>query len=187
MRLKPEWTASVLGPSAGDHWEAIDDFAEMRPDVGGRLLADLVRTRSAREALHRLAGWAVARIERTRGDGSAMLTTRAVLDRLRMSNGMLRLADLSREQGRTPQHLTRTVRDQLATTPKQVARLLRFNAVIAKADRERRPRWAELATAGGYFDQAHLVNECRVLSDQTPKLLHEERRSQFDFSNTGAS
>lgn len=54
--------------------------------------------------------------------------------------------------------------------PKTLDRILRFQNLLARA-RDSREGLADLATAGGYADQAHLTRECRRLTGFTPSDL----------------
>ena len=55
-------------------------------------------------------------------------------------------------------------------TPKRFSRIVRFQRVLALA-RANKPDWAALAIAAGYFDQSHLINECRELTGMSPVEL----------------
>ncbi len=52
--------------------------------------------------------------------------------------------------------------------PKRFARIARFRWLLAELERPDRPRWADLAAAAGYTDQAHLIREFAELSGETP-------------------
>jgi AraC-like DNA-binding protein len=70
--------------------------------------------------------------------------------------------------GWLPNRLTRTFRDRVGLTPKRFARVRRFQRVVAAAATTEAPDWAELAVRAGYYDQAHLINDFRVLAGITP-------------------
>ena len=52
--------------------------------------------------------------------------------------------------------------------PKQLARLTRFQAAIARLARSPEVRWADLAADLGFYDQAHLIREFRSFAGLTP-------------------
>jgi AraC-like DNA-binding protein len=43
--------------------------------------------------------------------------------------------------------------------------------------RDQHPSWSRLAIEAGYYDQAHLIREVRVLSGATPAELAAETRA----------
>jgi transcriptional regulator GlxA family with amidase domain len=79
--------------------------------------------------------------------------------------------------------LRRAVRTETAISLKAYARITRLNHAMALADRAARPGWARLAAEAGFFDQSHLVRECRALAGLSPGQAHQERRAQAETSN----
>jgi transcriptional regulator GlxA family with amidase domain len=95
---------------------------------------------------------------------------------LRASDGRARIAHLVREANISHRHLVRRFHDEIGMTPKAVARLLRFEHSI-RLLRQGRPL-AQVASEGGYCDQAHLHREFRTLAGRTPGTM------MADLSNT---
>jgi AraC-like DNA-binding protein len=62
-------------------------------------------------------------------------------------------------------------RDAVGLPPKLVARIVRFERLAALVSEDPLTDWANAALACGYFDQAHLAREVRVLADITPTEL----------------
>jgi AraC-like DNA-binding protein len=107
------------------------------------------------------------------------------------SRGAVPIGELARETGWTSRHLGARFRDEFGLTPKAAARVVRF-------DRARRllqgrvaaggaPALADLAAAGGYYDQAHLAREFRELAGCAPSrwLAEEFRNVQAGAPGTG--
>jgi len=92
----------------------------------------------------------------------------AAVDRLRGSGGTARIADLAEELNVSARQLERDFTRGVGLSPKQLARIFRCQAVLRAVQRGDR-RWADVAQACGYFDQAHLVNEFRLLTGATPE------------------
>lgn len=61
----------------------------------------------------------------------------------------------------------------LGIRPKVYARIVRLNAVLATLDDAERPRAVDLALESGYFDQAHLLRDFRLLAGRTPRSRRE--------------
>ncbi|WP_119305189.1 helix-turn-helix transcriptional regulator [Dongia deserti] len=85
--------------------------------------------------------------------------------------GQLRIGDLAAKLGVTRRHLERQCRRDLGTSPKMLTRITRFRRAAALLSRGRVRSGADLAAAGGYVDQAHLIREFREFAGTTPKMF----------------
>jgi AraC-like DNA-binding protein len=88
------------------------------------------------------------------------------------SGGQLSIDDLAEETGYTRQHLARRFRDEFGVGPKLAARIVRFDR--ARHMLTSAPPFislAQVASACGYFDQAHLYRDFLDLAGCTPKEL----------------
>jgi hypothetical protein len=54
-------------------------------------------------------------------------------------------------------------------SPKSFARIVRLQSTIALAGSLRNPDWSALALEAGFYDQAHLTNEFRAFTGNTPE------------------
>jgi len=79
-----------------------------------------------------------------------------------------RVEPAQRASGCTPARFIRRFETAVGLTPKRYARVLRFNALLPMLVRRGPRDWAEVALAGGYFDQSHLIHEFRRLGGMTP-------------------
>jgi transcriptional regulator GlxA family with amidase domain len=92
------------------------------------------------------------------------------------------VAELAGETGWSPRHLDNRFRSEIGLTPKAAARVIRFDRARRMLMRRVRdggpPALADLAAAGGYYDQAHLAREFRGLAGCPPsRWLAEEFRN----------
>ena len=85
--------------------------------------------------------------------------------------GRVSIGALAAELGWSRKRLVARFRDDVGLTPKTAARVLRFQALLARLRSRPTPGWAELALACGYFDQSHLVRDVRRFSGRTPTEL----------------
>ena len=99
--------------------------------------------------------------------------------RIEASGGALEVGALARELGHSPKHVIALFRDQVGVPPKMLARLVRFERVMRGAREPVPVRWAELALAHGYCDQAHLARDVRCFTGLTPT---EARRSVTELA-----
>jgi len=101
--------------------------------------------------------------------------------RLRMSHGTVPVPELAAETGWSTRHLNSRFRAETGLSPKQAARVFRFDRArrrIARAAADATGRkLADLAVECGYYDQAHLALEFRQLAGCPPsQWLAEEFR-----------
>jgi AraC-like DNA-binding protein len=89
--------------------------------------------------------------------------------RLRHADGHLRIATLADEVGWSRRHLGERFRAEVGLTPKQAARVLRFEQASRAIRGGGRIDLAELALDCGYYDQAHLSNEWRAMAGCSPR------------------
>jgi AraC-like DNA-binding protein len=78
---------------------------------------------------------------------------------------------LSAHVGLSARRFTRLFTLQVGVTPKLYARLQRFQRVLQTMKGPTANDWTALAHDCGYFDQSHLIRECRQLSGFTPTEL----------------
>ena len=83
------------------------------------------------------------------------------------SGGRVRVADLADEIGCSRRYFGEKFRSETGLTPKQAARIVRFERAGTRM-RRGRIGLATLAAECGYYDQAHLSNEWRSLAGCSP-------------------
>jgi AraC-like DNA-binding protein len=71
----------------------------------------------------------------------------------------VRIADLAGEVGWSRRHLAERFTAEYGLTPKEAARVVRFERSKRLLQRRDRPPLADVASACGFYDQAHLARE----------------------------
>lgn len=89
------------------------------------------------------------------------------------------IALLSDHVGLSSRRFTRLFTLEVGLTPKLYARIKRFQHVLklmtAPTPDARSIDWCDLALRCGYFDQSHLIRDCKALSGFTPSQLALKR------------
>ncbi len=80
------------------------------------------------------------------------------------------IRDLAAELGTSSRTLRRVFTAAVGLSPKRYALIARFRRAMTQVDRAR-GRWAEVAAAAGYADQAHLIGDFRALAGLSPAAL----------------
>jgi AraC-like DNA-binding protein len=84
------------------------------------------------------------------------------------------IAMLSEHVGLSARRFTRLFTLEVGVTPKVYSRIQRFQRVLQAMDWPAGD-WTDIAQRCGYFDQSHLIRECRSLSGFTPTELAVRR------------
>jgi AraC-like DNA-binding protein len=94
--------------------------------------------------------------------------------RLVRAGGTTRIEQLAAEVGWSRRHFAERFSREIGLAPKQAARVVRFGRAAALLRRLPPGGLAEVAQLCGYFDQAHLSNEWRVLAGCSPSVWIRE-------------
>jgi AraC-like DNA-binding protein len=132
-------------------------------DLASRLMA--VRDFPARAAL------VADQLERLAANAETPDLTEMAARLIGAQGGRVRIGDLATKLSVTRRHLERQCRRDLGIGPKMLARITRFRRATDLLSRGRVQSGADLAAAGGYVDQAHLIREFQEFAGTTPKLF----------------
>lgn len=136
-------------------------------DLWGTRAADaLVRLHEARDAGARLD--ALERLLLERLDPSAVLhpVAACALDQLRAGATVDAAVAAT---GFSHRHVLTLFRHATGLAPKQFARVLRMQSVLARAMLPQGPGWADLALEAGFSDQPHFNREFAAFAGMTPQ------------------
>jgi AraC-like DNA-binding protein len=95
--------------------------------------------------------------------------------------GRAPIGGLVHQTGQSQRHLERQFRREVGLTPKGLARIRRFQSLVARLAGVDAPRWATLAIECGYTDQAHLTREFREFAGTTPAAYWRETHPFSDL------
>jgi AraC-like DNA-binding protein len=104
---------------------------------------------------------------------------KAIAAHIATARGGVRVSALSDRAGISRQHLARRFQAAVGLSPKELARVLRFRALLDALAPGAKPDWAALALDLGYYDQAHLIGEFRAFAGESP--------AAFQISKTAAA
>jgi len=123
---------------------------------------------TAEIALHMLETALLARLDqRRRRSVDARVAT--AVHALTRARGAMTIEALAATASASARHLERLFQEQVGTSPKRFARVLRFQAAAAQVTAESPMSFADIATDSGYFDQAHMIRDFVTMSGTTPR------------------
>jgi AraC-like DNA-binding protein len=169
VRFRPGHAMSALGLPASELTDASVGYSSLSTDSESDLDAlSQLETNEARFD-------AVVSLVRRRllGAPHVPLSVRLAVQRIAVANGNLRVASLADDIGITRQQLARQFATHVGIAPKTFARVMRTQAVLARADAARAayPReidWSAIACDLGYYDQPHFIDDFKALTGMTP-------------------
>lgn len=171
-RLRAAGTRAVLG---ADPDRCTDRVVPLESFWGAGAAAALVRAlRAAADPRVRAGVLAAALLAHVDERHDAHPAIRVAVATILAKRGSLRIADLSREAGWSERHFARRFAAAIGCLPRQFARTVRFQHLLALVGSDPRVDWAGLAWDSGFADQAHLIREFRRFTGATPGTFADE-------------
>jgi methylphosphotriester-DNA--protein-cysteine methyltransferase len=172
VRFRPAAAATLFRISMADATDRELPLSDLVGRAASRAFARLVRCRQTEaRTFSAIEEWLVARIARARAPRSS---AGHVVDLIRRARGQTRIDAIARSVGWSPRRIERAFLREIGVRPKLYARIVRLNAVLARLDATERASAVDLALEAGYFDQAHLLRDFRLLAGRTPRVGRED-------------
>jgi AraC-like DNA-binding protein len=102
-------------------------------------------------------------------------------NRLFASHGRTRVSAMAAAAGLSLRHFERRFVAQVGVPPKLYARIIRFNAALDGKLRSRARAWAHIAQDQDYYDQMHLLRDCRDFTGQSPSRFLAQLEALPEF------
>ena len=156
LRFSPAGARALLGVTSGALGASVVDLDELMGTAATEMVERMVAMPSWNDRFALLDDVFTRRLGRLRPTTAEL--TRA-WQRIVGSGGTVRIGDLAADVGWSRRHLAGRFTSEYGITPKDAARVVRFErsrTMLARADR---PTFAAVAAACGYYDQSHLDRE----------------------------
>jgi AraC-like DNA-binding protein len=97
------------------------------------------------------------------------------------NNGIDRVSAMATGSGLSPRQFERRFLEQVGVPPKLYACIVRFNAALDHKLRSPSRAWSRIAIDHGFYDQMHLVHDCRAFTGESPSrfFAHLEGVPEF--------
>jgi AraC-like DNA-binding protein len=89
-------------------------------------------------------------------------------NRLFANNGIQSVSVMAADSGLSPRQFERRFLAQVGVPPKLYARIIRFNAALDHKLRSPSRPWTRIANDHDFYDQMHLVHDCRAFTGESP-------------------
>ncbi|XVX21535.1 helix-turn-helix domain-containing protein [Actinomycetota bacterium] len=167
LSLTPRGARALLGLPAGALAGEVVDHDELPGGISADTHARLAEAQGWQERFDILDAALLRLAERARQRTDADLDRAWAL--LERSHGRARIEEVARAVGRSPRWLSGRFAAELGVSPKQAARLHRFDH--ARRAAQRGIPLGQVAAEAGYADQSHLTRDWGQLARQTPREL----------------
>lgn len=102
-----------------------------------------------------------------------------VAGRIARRHGGARISELCGEVGISHKHLITLFNRMVGCTPRELARLCRFQHALESIDVTEPVRWTTLAHDSDYFDQSHFSRDFTAFAELNPTAYLQQRRSVY--------
>jgi AraC-like DNA-binding protein len=171
IRFRPEALAGWLRVHGGELADASFSLSELPAPLAPALAEQLAETGDSGERLRLLAKQLAKTTARLVPDRRLSAAVDTILqDRRARPDGVARAVGVSRRQ------LGRLFRERIGFGPNVLGRLARFQRALGALEQQGRIPLAGVAARAGYFDQAHMSRDFRLLAGTTPAGYLREMR-----------
>lgn len=183
IRIKPEWVEPLFDIAAEDITDDVIGLKLASPDLNDRLCRLFDGEMKTFEILNQMniifKRFADQKRDKIRFPEYALMA----LDIMRKFDGTVNQGKLNEYLNVSERQLRRAIKNMIGLSPKEFSRLVRFLTTLKFADMTEKIEWADCAACFGYFDQAHLINEFKIITTYTPTELMKSRQNESVFSN----
>jgi AraC-like DNA-binding protein len=103
------------------------------------------------------------------------------IEQLQRSPQLWTIKQLAAKTGFTQKHIISLFKKYAGLSPKQFARIARFQKVIHELEQKRSIEWTSLALDCGYYDQAHFIKEFHAFSGINPTAYLVQRGNYRNY------
>jgi AraC-like DNA-binding protein len=187
VRLRPGRPGRALGAQGGDIAGRVIELDDVLPARGGPARGWIDELAAAPGGRARADAVARRLAALARAGSPADRIGEAIADAIFRAGGAAGVEELARRFSLGARHVRRVCRAATGLSPKQLSRLVRFQAALRALAAAPARNLASLAADHGYFDQAHLTGEFRALLGVTPATAARAVASGISKTGSAAS
>lgn len=178
VHFKPGGTAPFLGMPASELSHRTEELDSIFGSAACALREALLDARNPPSKFRVLAGFLIQRLNRA---SIPNLAVREALARFMAEPQTTTVEMVLRGSSISHKHFIELFRKEVGLTPKRFCRIRRFQQVLHDLQKRQEIDWADVACAGGFYDQAHLINEFEAFCGISPVRYMNERADDLNF------
>ena len=103
---------------------------------------------------------------------------------IKQHHGNLKIKNLISEFRLTERTLQRNLKSALGLSPKELCKIIRFNAMFNCIANKHKTNWMDMVSWFGYYDQSHLISEFKDATGTTPEIFVKSKNiAMFKIMN----
>lgn len=102
------------------------------------------------------------------------------VEQLKRNHGMKPVTEILDETGYSHRWFSQTFQETVGLPPKKYARLCRFQHILRLIRNRDIASWTDLALAGGYYDQSHLIHDFKSFAGISPTQYFDTESSEIN-------
>jgi AraC-like DNA-binding protein len=164
VRLYPHAIPEILGIPASELCNTVNDVRTLLSPQDSLLAEQVLTASSTREKTYFASSFLSRLVTRRISDPMSQFVKLII-----QCEGQVSIKDLLYRSGYSERHFERKFTALAGFTPKQFARILRYQSTKRKYVSGNYKTLSELAQDSGYFDQSHFIREFKEFSGFDPK------------------
>ena len=105
-----------------------------------------------------------------------------VIEHIFRQNGVVQVKDLTHKFHISRRWLQKQFAEQVGISPKELARIIRFNALLTSIEMTPSVSWSEMIDNFGYYDQSHLNRDFHEFTGLSPTQYFKDSLSNLNTS-----
>ena len=105
-----------------------------------------------------------------------------VIEYIFSRNGVVKVKNLTNKFHISRRWLEKQFAEQVGISPKQMARLIRFNALLLSVEMTPSVSWSEMIDKFGYYDQSHLNKDFHEFTGLSPTDYFKDTSCAIDWN-----
>ena len=166
IRFQPGGTRAFLDLPAHEFTDRVVELGSLARRFERELLQACTAQPTLAGKIRAAERFLVAQLSKSKADAYLLTLAGNIVD----YGGRVSVDELASAAGISNRQLERRFLRDVGIGPKLLARIVRFQQVFRALD-EANAAWVDVALACGYYDQAHLIRDCKQFAQQTPAVL----------------
>ena len=135
-----------------------------------QLRKELLAAKTSQDKFELADGWLLERFDTNKEPPRELVSLIDELQEHPVSN----LSQVMEKYPASQKHLIAQFKKYVGLTPKYFQRILRFNEILQRIQRQEKVSWADVAYSCGYSDQSHFIKEFKHFSGFNPSDFLEQ-------------